>query len=90
MSYIASMPSVVARAVVILVAAGALGLAVNAVRPGGVAVTSYQAPTQCASGGEAAATGPEEVPPGEAATWCGQPDVVIGDHRVSRQTKPGE
>jgi rhodanese-related sulfurtransferase len=82
------MRSVVARAVVLVVAAAAVGLVANAARPGGVALAAYQPPTQCASGAEAAA-GPADVAPAEAAAWCGQPDVVIADARSAEAYAEG-
>jgi rhodanese-related sulfurtransferase len=82
------MQSVVIRAVVLVAAAAALGLVVNAARPAGVALAAYQPPTQCASGAEAAPA-PADVAPAEAAAWCGQPDVVIADARSAEAFAEG-
>jgi rhodanese-related sulfurtransferase len=77
------------RALVLVVAAAAVGLVVNRLRPAGVALAAYQPPTQCAAGGEAAAPVVEEVAPGEAAAWCAQPDVVIADARPAEAFAEG-
>jgi rhodanese-related sulfurtransferase len=72
------MRSTLARAFALVAAAAVLGLAVNRVRPGGVSLASFQPPTQC-SAHEARTV--DDVVPAEAASWCGQPDVVIADTR---------
>lgn len=71
--------STLARAVVLVVAGAALGVASNALRPHGLAVSAYAPPTQCT--GVAGQTAPPEMAPAEAAALCGQPDVVIADAR---------
>lgn len=72
------MPLVV-RAVVLVVAGALFGLGGNALRPHGIHVVSWSPPTQC-TGAEGAAA-PTVMSPREAASLCGQPDVVIADTR---------
>lgn len=68
------------RALVLVVAGGVLGFAVNAARPGGVSLQAFAPPTQC-SGAEAAVAAPVEMSPTDASALCGRPDVVIADTR---------
>jgi rhodanese-related sulfurtransferase len=79
------MGSLIARAALLLGGAMALGLAVNAVRPGGVALRSFAAPVVCTTAPGAAA--PSAAPPvlvvapADAVGLCGDPDTVIADVR---------
>ena len=73
------MPTVI-RAIVLVVAAAALGLAGNAARPHGLKVAAFAPPTEC-TGVEAGAPSPAVMSPTEASSLCGQPNVVIADTR---------
>ena len=79
------MGSLVARAALLLGGAMALGLAVNAARPGGVALRAFAPPTLCttAPGGTPASASPPVlvVAPADAVGLCGDPDTVIADVR---------
>lgn len=72
------MMRMVLRAGVIVVTGALVGVAVNAARPGGLAIASFAPPMQCS--GEAHPP-PSEMSPAEASGLCGQPDVVIADAR---------
>jgi len=73
------MPTVI-RAIVLVVAGAAIGLAGNAARPHGLRVAAFAPPTEC-SGNEAGAPTPTLMSPTEASSLCGQPSVVIADTR---------
>jgi rhodanese-related sulfurtransferase len=73
------------RACVLAAAGAALGLAVNAARPGGLRIFAFAPPTMC--DGEAAAPG--ELAPDEAAALCGRADVVIADTRPAARYAEG-
>ena len=77
----------VARALILVVAAAGLGLVVNAVRPGGLRFGSFEAPATC-DAAEAAGT-PLELSPADAAKLCGQPDVLIADARPANRFAEG-
>jgi rhodanese-related sulfurtransferase len=83
-------PSAMLRALA-LVAGGALaGLVVNAARPGGVAIASWQPPSACdANEGHAALKLPDEMAPAEASALCGRPDVVLADARSAAKFADG-
>jgi rhodanese-related sulfurtransferase len=81
------MPTVI-RAIVLVVAGAALGLAGNAARPHGLRVAAFAPPTEC-SGGEAAAPSPTVMSPAEASSLCGQPNVVIADTRPANAFAEG-
>jgi rhodanese-related sulfurtransferase len=78
---------IVIRAIVLVVGAAALALVVNAVRPGGLRVASFEAPAVCDQAEAAGA--PLEVGPDEAARLCGSPDVVIADARPANRFAEG-
>src|SRR5438093_4681748 len=73
------------RAVVLVVAGAACGLAVNAVRKDGVRLASFAPPTMCADEGAA----PEELPPGDAVALCGAPNAIIADARAESRFAEG-
>jgi rhodanese-related sulfurtransferase len=70
----------------IAVGAGA-GLASNALRPGGLRVSAFEAPAVCEAAETAGA--PLEIDPAEAATLCGRPDVVVADARPENRYAEG-
>jgi len=74
--------TLVGRAVCLLLAGSALGLAVNAARPGGVRFTQFAPPTTCAAG-EGAATAPsvEVLTPTGAFPLCADAQTVVADVR---------
>lgn len=79
--------TLVARAGLLIAVGLALGLAVNAARPAGVALRSFRAPAVCAATAVGAAVaggaGPAAavVAPVDAARLCGDPQTVIADVR---------
>lgn len=73
------MMNAVARAAVIVLTGALAGLVVHAAHPAGLTLASFAPPTEC-NGAEAHAP-PAEMSPAEAASLCGQPDVVIADTR---------
>jgi rhodanese-related sulfurtransferase len=75
------------RAVVLVAASALAGLGINAMRPGGLRVSSFEAPAVC-EGAEAAGQ-PLEVDPAEAAASCGSSDVVIADARPANRFAEG-
>ena len=81
------MPTVI-RAIVLVVAGAALGLAGNAARPHGLRVAAFAPPTEC-SGAEASAPSPTVMSPTEASSLCGQPNVVIADTRPANAFAEG-
>lgn len=81
------MPTVI-RAIVLVVAGAALGLAGNAMRPHGLRVAAFAPPTEC-SGGEGGAPTPTVMSPTEASSLCGQPNVVIADTRAATSFAEG-
>jgi 3-mercaptopyruvate sulfurtransferase SseA len=82
------MLSVVARAVLLLLIGGGLGLAANAVRPDGVSLRGHRAPVAC----EAPRSGPlavEVQTPERAVRLCGDPGVLIADARPAARFAEG-
>jgi rhodanese-related sulfurtransferase len=75
------MVSLLARALALVVVGGGLGLAVNAVRPGGVALRGYSPPVTCSVGGPGHAAPIEVLPPDRAVGLCGDAGVLIADAR---------
>src|SRR5262245_34451514 len=63
----------------------ALGLTVNAVRPDGVRLRTFAAPTQC----EGEAGPPDEMSPADAAAACGRSDVLVADARPAARFAEG-
>jgi rhodanese-related sulfurtransferase len=81
------MTALVLRAVVLVAASALAGLGINAMRPGGLRVGSFEAPAVC---DHAAAAGtPLELGPDEAAALCGRSDVVIADTRPASRFTEG-
>jgi rhodanese-related sulfurtransferase len=78
---------IVWRALALVVGASALGLAVNAARPGGLRIGAFEAPAVCDQAELAGA--PLEVPPDEAARLCGTADTVIADARPANRYAEG-
>jgi rhodanese-related sulfurtransferase len=76
-----------ARAVALTVASAALGLAVNAARPGGLKFGAFEAPSACDAAEAAGA--PLEIAPDEAARACGATDTVIADARPAGRFAEG-
>jgi len=83
------MASLVGRAALLLCLSMAVGLGVNAVRPGGVALRSFSAPALCTTGpgGTAASASPAVavVAPVDAVGLCGDPQTVIADVRPANE-----
>jgi rhodanese-related sulfurtransferase len=78
--------TLVGRALCLLVAGSALGLAVNAARPDGVRFTKFAAPNSCGAGAPAASAAagaaPVQVlPPTEAVSLCGDAQTLLADVR---------
>jgi rhodanese-related sulfurtransferase len=78
------------RAVCLLLAGSALGLAVNAARPDGVRVRSFAPPTTCGAGeGAAAAPAVEVLTPTGAFSLCNDADTVVADVRSVEEFADG-
>jgi rhodanese-related sulfurtransferase len=77
--------ALVIRALVLVLGAGALGLAMNAVRKGGVPLTAFAAPASC---GEEEGP-PSEIEPADAIRLCGHPEIVIADTRPANRYAEG-
>lgn len=83
------MLSTVIRALVLVVAGAALGLAGNAARPHGLRIAAFAAPTECTGAEAAGAPTPAVMSPNEASALCGQPSVVIADTRPANAFAEG-
>jgi rhodanese-related sulfurtransferase len=87
------MGSLVTRAALLLGLSMAIGLGVNAVRPGGVALRSFAPPVICATapGGAVASAAPAVlvVAPVDAVGLCGDPQTVIADVRPAEEFAQG-
>ncbi|HEX3696857.1 MAG TPA: rhodanese-like domain-containing protein [Polyangia bacterium] len=85
--------SIVTRAALLLGLSMALGLAANAVRPNGVGLRSFAAPTICATTGAAGAASAAPpltvVAPEDAVGLCGDPQTVIADVRPAGEFAQG-
>jgi rhodanese-related sulfurtransferase len=87
--------TLVGRALCLLLAGSALGLAVNAARPDGVRFTKFAPPNSCGAGAApasaaAAAAAPVQVlPPTEAVTLCGDPQTLLADVRPAEEFQQG-
>jgi rhodanese-related sulfurtransferase len=80
----------VLRACALVAVGGGLGILGNALRPGGVALRSFEAPTACTVEVDAPARPPVvELPPREAATLCGREGVVFADTRPDARFEEG-
>jgi rhodanese-related sulfurtransferase len=79
------------RAVCLLLAGSALGLAVNAARPDGVRFTRFAPPTTCGAGEAAApeAAPVELLPPGAAVSVCGDAQTLVADVRPADEFAQG-
>jgi rhodanese-related sulfurtransferase len=80
------------RAVCLLLAGSALGLAVNAARPDGVRFTKFAPPTTCGAGEVAAGAGaaPVEVlAPTAAVSVCGDAQTLVADVRPADEFAHG-
>ncbi len=76
------------RAAALLLGSGAAGLGANAVRPGGVALLSFDPPTTCSATpvGEAPVL---ELTPRDASLLCGRAGVVFADTRAAARVEEG-
>jgi rhodanese-related sulfurtransferase len=81
------MVALLARAVVVVAASAAIGLGVNAMRPGGLRFGSFEAPALCDAAEAAGA--PLELAPSEVAGMCGRSDVVVADARPDTRFAEG-
>jgi rhodanese-related sulfurtransferase len=73
-----------ARALLLMTAAGALGLGVNALRPDGVSLAAYAPPAVCGASSSPSRTASPPVSiltPAEAAGLCGDAGTVLADVR---------
>ena len=77
-----------ARAVALLCAGAFLGLAANAVRPGGVSLRAFSAPVAC-PGVTAGQPAVEVLPPDRAVRLCGDPGVLVADARPPQRFAEG-
>jgi rhodanese-related sulfurtransferase len=82
------------RAVALVVAGAALGLAVNAVHPGGVRFATFSSPvacTQAESAGSKPGAGAEVslLSPTEVAALCADPTVLVADARPAARFAEG-
>ena len=75
------------RTIAVLGAGALLGVAVNAVRPGGVQPAHFEVATSCAA--TPAATPIALLPPAHAAHLCGAPGVLIADVRSAERFAQG-
>jgi len=75
------------RAIVLAVAASALGFGYNTLRSDKLALTGYEPPTACTGGAEVAAVTP--ISPTEVAELCGSRDVVVADVRPPERYEQG-
>src|SRR5689334_16355637 len=78
-----------ARAAALLFAGAAIGLAANALRPGGVRLASWTPPAECHAGEATALAVPTEMAPAQAAELCGRADVVVADARPAGKFAEG-
>jgi rhodanese-related sulfurtransferase len=84
--------TLVGRALCLLLAGSALGLAVNAARPDGVRFTKFAPPTTCGAGEAtpvAVAAPVEVLPPAAAASACGDAQTLLADVRPADEFAEG-
>ena len=82
--------TIVGRALCLLLAGSALGLAVNAARPDGVRFTKFAPPNTCGAGEAVAGASPVEVlPPTRAASLCGDGQTLLADVRPADEFAEG-
>jgi len=78
------------RASVLVLGGGALGLAGNVARPGGVALRGFEAPTTCTAAADAAEPPSVlEMDPHEASHLCGRDGVIFADTRPAARYAEG-
>ena len=84
------MLSTLLRAIVLVVAGAALGLAGNAARPHGLRIAAFAPPTECTgAAAEGGALAPTVMSPAEASGLCGAANVVIADTRPANAFAEG-
>jgi rhodanese-related sulfurtransferase len=84
--------TLVGRAVCLVLAGSALGLAVNAARPDGVRFAKFAPPTTCGAGEAVpAASAPivEVMPPASAVSVCGDAQTLVADVRPAEEFAQG-
>jgi rhodanese-related sulfurtransferase len=82
--------TIVGRALCLVLAGSALGLAVNAARPDGVRFAKYAPPNTCGAGETVAGASPVEVlPPTRAASLCGDGQTLLADVRPADEFAEG-
>jgi 3-mercaptopyruvate sulfurtransferase SseA len=74
------------RALVLVAASAAVGLAVNGARKDGVHVAAYAPPASC---GADESGPPELIEPADAIRMCGHPEIVIADTRPANRFAEG-
>jgi rhodanese-related sulfurtransferase len=79
--------ALLARALLLVLAAAGLGLLGNQLRPNGVALGGFSAPAVC--GGESEKAEPVEIDPADAIRMCGHPEIVIADTRPANRFAEG-
>jgi 3-mercaptopyruvate sulfurtransferase SseA len=80
--------SVLTRAMALLAVGCGLGLAVNAVRPDGLALRGF-APAMACSAGAAQMVSVESLPPEQVVRMCGDPGVLLADARPPERFSEG-
>src|SRR5437868_687809 len=81
------MRSLLARALALAALGVGVGLALNAVRPDGVALRGFAAAAACTA--QAAAPAVETLPPTQAVRLCGDPGVLVADARPAARFAQG-
>src|SRR4051812_8131330 len=79
--------NLVARALVLVLVGGGVGVAANGIRPGGLSLRRFEPPTSCAVTAGAASI--EVLPPDRAVRLCGDPDVLVADARTPARFAEG-
>jgi rhodanese-related sulfurtransferase len=77
------------RAAVLVLGGAAAGLGANVVRPGGVAIRSFEPPTTCSAEPAADVSPVLELEPREASFLCGRAGVVFADTRPPARFEEG-
>jgi rhodanese-related sulfurtransferase len=75
------------RALLLVLAGAAAGLALNAMRKEGLRLGAFETPAVCTAAESAGA--PLEIEPADAIRMCGHPEVVIADARDARRYAEG-
>jgi rhodanese-related sulfurtransferase len=84
--------NLIGRSLCLVLAGSALGLAVNALRPGGVRIARFTPPTTCGAGeGASVATAPpvEVLAPDAASALCGDAQTLLADVRPAEEFAEG-